>query len=122
MSFRRGDVVLVDFPHSDLRTSKRRPALIISRDNLQTGFDQVLVAMITSHLRGFDHPSRVPLPLNSLAGREAGVRVDSLIMTDNIATVLARGIVAKIGRVRDMPAVEAALLHTLAFPLPLSSK
>jgi len=34
---RRGDVVLVLFPHSDLRTAKLRPALVVQADNLQTG-------------------------------------------------------------------------------------
>ena len=32
---RRGDVVLVLFPNSDLRTAKRRPALVIQRNNLE---------------------------------------------------------------------------------------
>jgi mRNA interferase MazF len=30
---RRGDVVLVLFPNSDLKTAKRRPALMLQRDN-----------------------------------------------------------------------------------------
>ncbi|MFB2894590.1 type II toxin-antitoxin system PemK/MazF family toxin [Aerosakkonemataceae cyanobacterium BLCC-F50] len=34
MSYNRGDVVLVLFPNSDLRTAKRRPALVVQADNL----------------------------------------------------------------------------------------
>ena len=34
---RRGDVVLVLFPNSDLRTAKRRPALVVQRNNLDNG-------------------------------------------------------------------------------------
>jgi hypothetical protein len=34
---RRGDVVLVLFPNSDVRTAKRRPALVLQRDELGTG-------------------------------------------------------------------------------------
>jgi len=37
MKIQRGDVVLVLFPNSDLRTAKRRPALILQRDNLGSG-------------------------------------------------------------------------------------
>ena len=33
MKTRRGDVVLVLFPNSDLRTAKRRPALVLQRDS-----------------------------------------------------------------------------------------
>jgi len=46
MKTRRGDVVLVLFPNSDLRTAKRRPALVIQRDHLASGLNQTIVAMI----------------------------------------------------------------------------
>jgi mRNA interferase MazF len=46
LSYRRGDVVLVLFPNSDLRTAKLRPALIVQADELQTGLPQLIVAMI----------------------------------------------------------------------------
>ena len=49
-SYRRGDIVLVSFPFTDLTSTKRRPALVISPDvfNRLNG-DLVLVA-ITSQL------------------------------------------------------------------------
>jgi mRNA-degrading endonuclease toxin of MazEF toxin-antitoxin module len=40
MPYKRGDVVLVLFPDSNLRTPKRRPALVIQADNLATGLPQ----------------------------------------------------------------------------------
>lgn len=58
-NYKRGDVVLVLYPNSDLRTAKARPALIVQADNLQTGLPQVIVAMITSRLFRADHPSRI---------------------------------------------------------------
>ncbi len=35
--YKRGDVVLVLFPNSNLRTAKTRPALVVQADNLQSG-------------------------------------------------------------------------------------
>lgn len=49
-NFKRGDVVLVLFPNSDLTTAKTRPAIIVQADNLQTGLPQIIVAMITSQM------------------------------------------------------------------------
>ena len=49
MKTRRGDVVLVLFPNSDLRTAKRRPTLVLQRDNLDSGLEQTIVAMISSN-------------------------------------------------------------------------
>jgi len=85
---RRGDVVLVLFPNSDLRTAKRRPALVIQRNDLANGLPQTIVAMISSNLARRGHSSRIFVGLNSAAGQAAGLRLDSVIMTDNLATVL----------------------------------
>jgi mRNA interferase MazF len=43
VAYKRGDVVLVLFPHSNPRQAKTRPALVIQADGLQTGLSQVIV-------------------------------------------------------------------------------
>ena len=60
MKTRRGDVVLVLFPNFDLRTAKRRPALVIQRDDLNNGLPQIIVAMISSNLARRGHASYAP--------------------------------------------------------------
>jgi len=87
MNLRRGDVVLVLFPDSNLRTAKRRPALVLQRDNLSSGLPQTIVAMISSNLARRGHPSRIFVGLASAEGKVSGLKLDSIIMTDNIATV-----------------------------------
>lgn len=113
MKTRRGDVVLVLFPNSDLRTAKRRPALILQRDNLGSGLEQTIVAMISSNLARRGHHSRIFVAATSPEGRAAGIRLDSVVMTDNVATVLEREIDSQLGRLPDINAVDAALKHTL---------
>jgi mRNA interferase MazF len=113
MKTRRGDIVLVLFPNSDLRTAKRRPALVLQRDNLGGGLEQTIVAMISSNLARRGHPSRVFMSATSREGKAAGVRLDSVVMTDNLATVLEREIDSALGRLLDITAVDAALKHTL---------
>lgn len=111
-SYKRGDVVLVLFPHSDLRTAKPRPALIVQADNLQTGLPQVIVAMITSKLFRANHPSRVVIPLSAPEGQQSGLLTDSVVMTDNLATIAEAALDRAIGAL-PMHEVDAALRYTL---------
>ena len=108
----RGDVILVLFPHSDLRTAKTRPALVVQSDNLQTGLPQVVVAMITGNMSRANHPSRVTLNVSSPEGQESGLLTDSVVMTDNLATVAETEIDRVIGNLL-MDKIDIALRHTL---------
>jgi len=86
-NYSRGDVVLVLFPHSDLVTAKPRPALVVQGDDLQTGLPQVVVAMITSRMFRANHQSRVVISLSEPHGKRSGLLTDSVVMTDNLATI-----------------------------------
>lgn len=112
-SVSRGDVVLVLFPNSELLTAKRRPALVFQADNLETGLDQVIVAMLTSRSFRAGHPSRVMIRTESPGGQNSGLLTDSVVMTDNLATVFLQAIERKIGSL-PMERIDQALRHTLA--------
>lgn len=114
MTTKRGDVVLVQFPRSDQRGWDRRPALVVQADGLATAIPQVVLAMITTNLSRAGHPSRVLVKLASPAGVASGLLADSVIMTDNLATVLEKAIHSVIGKIPDMADVDVALRHTLA--------
>jgi mRNA interferase MazF len=113
MRISRGDIVLILFPDSNLRTAKRRPAVVIQRDNLNTGLDQTVVAMITSNPVRAGHPSRVSVSITTPAGQGSGLKTDSIIATDNLVTVVQNEIDRVIGALSDMAGVDAALRHTL---------
>jgi mRNA interferase MazF len=110
---KRGDVVLVLFPNSELRTGKKRPALVVQADNLQTGINQIVVAMVTSNMSRGGHPSRVTISSASTAGKNAGLSRDSVVMTDNLMTVLLNSVDRVIGTL-PMAIVDSALRRTLA--------
>src|SRR5436853_3772396 len=86
MKTRRGDVVLVLFPNSDLRTAKRRPALILQRDKLGGGLPQTIIAMISTNLARRGHASRVFISTGSPEGKSSGLRLDSVVLCDTLAT------------------------------------
>lgn len=105
---------MVLFPESNLLTAKRRPALVVQADNLQSGLPQTIVAMITSNMARAGHPSRWSVLQASPEGRAMGLRTDSIVMTDNLATVLEVEIDRVIGHCGNMEVVNPALRHTLS--------
>ena len=113
MPYKRGDVILVPFPDSNLQTAKRRPVLIVQRDNLGTGLRQYVVAMISSNMARTGHASRVSIYLSTPEGLQTGLQTDSVVMTDNLATLSEARIERVLGMWNDMQAIETALRHTL---------
>ena len=111
-SYKRGDVILVLFPSSNLRIAKPRPALIVQADNLQTALPQVIVAMVTSRMFRANHPSRVTILLSTPEGQQSGLLMDSVVVTDNLATVAESAIYRVVGSI-PMAKIDIALRHTL---------
>jgi mRNA interferase MazF len=105
-------VVLVLFPNADLVSAKRRPALVVQADEPPTGLEQVIVAMITSNLSRDRHPARVRVDKDSHDGKSSGLLADSVIMTDNLATVRLVEIDKALGVLPRMDAVDNALKVT----------
>jgi mRNA interferase MazF len=105
--------VLALFPNSDLRSAKVRPALVVQADGLNTGLPQIVVAMISSNTTRAGHPSRVFVSLAAPEGRQSGLLVDSVVMTDNVATIADNAISRVVGTFANMKDLDTALRHTL---------
>ncbi|QDJ12246.1 Hypothetical protein HVPorG_04170 (plasmid) [Roseomonas mucosa] len=88
-----GSIVLTRFPFTDLSGDKRRPALVVSRDNDRR--TDLVVCFITSVPRS--GPDMVPLA----AGAGSGLKVPSVVRFDKLAT-LDRSVIA--GRLGEAPA------------------
>ena len=79
---------------------------------MQTGLSQIIVAMITSQMVRAGHPSRVTILLSTAEGQRSGLLADSVVMTDNLVTVIDSAIHRVVGSL-TMTEVEEALRHTL---------
>ncbi len=108
---KRGDVVLVLFPHSDLWTAKTRPALVVQADALDTDLSQVVVAMITSKTFRAGHPSRVFIARDTPEGKVSGLLTDSVVMTDNLATITEAAIDRVIGTLSMSRWIKRCVIH-----------
>lgn len=75
MMYKQREIVLVPFPYSDLSNTKRRPVLIISNDDYNKRFHDVIVCVITSNQ--FKDAYSLPLENDDL---EIGVLPESSIV------------------------------------------
>jgi len=114
MPYSRGDIVLVLYPNSDLVTAKKRPALVVQRDDLNSDLPQVIIAMLSSRTFRASHPSRVLIERSDPAFGQTGLLGDTVLMTDNLATVLEAEIERRIGCWPKMIEADNALRHTLS--------
>jgi mRNA interferase MazF len=69
--------------------------------------------MITSNWSRAGHPSRVSISLSTPEGQRTGLKTDSVIMTDNLRTILEAHLDRVIGDWIHMNAVDEALRQTL---------
>jgi mRNA interferase MazF len=82
-AFKRGNVILVKFPYSDLIRYKKRPALVVQDETVNTGLSQRVVVQITSNLERTG-VTRVLVKKDSPDGQSMGVLSDSIIVADHL--------------------------------------
>lgn len=97
MKCKKGDIVIIGFPFSDLSRTKKRPALIISNDTVNKTGDYLMV-QVTSKIRN----DNLTLPINKtdfVNGKELPLQScirlhkifllnESLIISKNTAVTL----------------------------------
>jgi len=106
-ALRRGNIVLIAFPFTDLSGVKRRPALIVGR--VQT--DDLIVPFVTSQIAPGTRSSSYVLDSNDAEFRMSGLKVRSMIRLDRIATLHRRLVTRGLGSIgpRTTAAVEQSL-------------
>ncbi len=92
----KGKIVLVPFPFTDLTAAKLRPALVIYE-----GDKDVILVFISSKIPSELSEADILITKNHSCFRNAGLKVDSVIKLDKIATVLKDLIVGEIGEINE---------------------
>jgi mRNA interferase MazF len=88
--------------------------MVVQADRLGADLPQTIVAMITSNMARTGHPSRVTVRAGSEGAKGSGLLMDSVVMTDNLATIHHSEIDRIIGTFTGMNEIDAALRTTLA--------
>lgn len=108
----RGGVYLVEFPNIDFRTWKPRPALLVQDPAVRGPYPDLLVAAITSSTETTG-PTRPLIRMASPEGRAMGLRTDSVIALDNLATVPESRLMRQLGSCPDLAVVNEILRRLL---------
>ena len=108
---KKGDIVSVDFPFTDLSGTKRRPALFLTED----GSDATLAFITTQTHQA--RPADVPL----IPSRLNGLKLPSVVRTGKFATLNQRLIHGKLGEISpaEIVAVDAGLVRSLDIKFPV---
>ncbi len=93
---KRGDVILVRFPHPSGQRGKKRPAVVVQSDAYASKVNTIVVAEVTKNLMMKADPACLFIDVSTLEGKATGLIVDSVVSslvidtvyTDTIAQVL----------------------------------
>jgi mRNA-degrading endonuclease toxin of MazEF toxin-antitoxin module len=76
---KRGDVVLVRFPHPSGQRGKKRPAVVVQSDVYARRVSTVLVAEVTKNLALKNDPACLFIDLSTPDGQATGLLIDSVV-------------------------------------------
>jgi mRNA interferase MazF len=93
--YKRGEIVLIPVPFSDLSSVKRRPVLVISNISYNCSGNDMIVVAITSHLQ----QSGIVIESKDLIAGQLPKK--SLIRCDKIYTLEQRIVIKQLGIVSD---------------------
>src|SRR5271155_5962581 len=94
---KRGDVVLVRFPHPSGQRGKKRPAVVVQSDTYATTVSTVVVAEVTKNLTMKDDPACLFIDLSTPEGKATGLLVDSVVSSLVLVTVYSDTVAQVLG-------------------------
>ena len=93
---KRGDVILVRFPHPSGQRGKKRPAVVVQSDAHARAVSTLVVAEVTKNLTMKSDPACLFIDVATPDGKATGLLLDSIVSslvldtvyTDTVAQVL----------------------------------
>jgi len=108
--YKRGEIILIPVPFSDLSASKKRPVLIVSNDNHNTSSFDIVVVAITSNL------AQQGISLSNSDMSQGQLPKLSVIRCDKIYSLDRNIVVKSIGHVSNviMDTVKAEIISLVS--------
>jgi mRNA-degrading endonuclease toxin of MazEF toxin-antitoxin module len=94
---KRGDLVLVRFPHPSGQRGKKRPAVVVQSDTYATTVSTVVVGEVTKNLTLKGDPACLFIDVNTTEGKATGLRVDSVVSSLVLDTVYSDTVAQVLG-------------------------
>jgi mRNA interferase MazF len=86
---KRGDVILVRFPHPSGQRGKKRPAVVVQSDAYTGSVSTVVIAEVTKNLAMKDDPACLFIEVSTPEGKATGLLRDSVVSSLVLVTVYA---------------------------------
>jgi mRNA interferase MazF len=94
---KRGDVILVRFPHPSGQRGKKRPAVVVQADTYASIVSTVVVAEVTKNLTMRADPACLFIDVNTSEGKATGLLVDSVVSSLVLDTVYTDTVAQMLG-------------------------
>ena len=94
---KRGDVVLVRFPHRSGQRGKKRPAVVVQSDAYAGTVRTVVVAEVTKNLTMKGDPACLFIDVSTPEGKATGLLLDSVVSSLVLDTVYVDTIAQVLG-------------------------
>jgi mRNA interferase MazF len=118
MNTKRSEIVMCDFPFSDLSGSKVRPALVVMDDDYQKLHHTVLAIISSSRTRFVGDTSQLLIDDTHNDWTKSGLRIPSVIQCEFLASVHKSLISTKLGELSDATMLEINECLKSAFGVP----
>ncbi len=115
---KRGDVVLVRFPHPSGQRGKKRPAVVVQSDAYTSAVNTMVVAEVTKNLAMQNDPACLFIDISTPDGKATGLRINSVVSGLVLVTVYADTIAQVLGSLS--PALQQEFDNCLRVGLGLS--
>ena len=96
MTPKQRDILLIPIPFTDLQAIKRRPVLVLSNDNYNKMFDDIVVAAITSNVQ----MKQYSVMIEASDIQEGLLKQTSIVRADKIYTLNKQIILKRFGRLK----------------------